>query len=74
MLGSRSAYKRRHKQHFLAVHAVWFEPVSGPASLINRENTGNFVAFGPNLSPMGRNRRAIQRGYSQIPYEMEQGN
>ena len=40
---NNSTYKCFLKQLFMAVGAVWSEPVSGPISLFYREKTGNFV-------------------------------
>ena len=43
----------------LAVYVVSIEAVSGSISLLNREITGNFLAFGPDPPLEGRNKVGI---------------
>ncbi len=66
-------FRRNLEHRRMAVRAVWCEPVSGPDSLLNRENTGKFSDFGHYFAvryPLTRGNHCI---IYKIPCELKEG-
>jgi hypothetical protein len=58
---------------WLAVDAVFCEPVSAANSLLNREFTGNFTVLRPVGGDRAQENLDQSAAYNQIPYAIEQG-